>query len=188
MHTIWTGERVRLRPFKDEQEWCDLHAEVGTTVNLFWGPMWRPLPQLKKKYEPAGLLDPGKPSSFAIERLDTGELVGTEDHGLEAASGIVGWVGTFIKEQHWHQGFGIEAKQLCYCYLFENYPITQVWADTVECHTRAANGLHRTGMRFDSRAKCFHFIDGKYYDLVCYSLLREEWEQLPIRHQVRRGA
>ena len=187
MHTTWTGERVRLRPFKDEKEWADLKEELHVVANQFWGTMWTPRQKHEKRFEEAGLLEPGKSSAFAIERLDTAELVGVEDHGLEAAQGIVGWVGTFIKEEHWHHGFGIEAKQLCYCYLFENYPITQVWADTVECHTRAANGLYLSGMQFDCRAKCFHFINGKYYDLVCYSILREEWEQLPIRQIVKRG-
>ena len=187
MHTIWTGERVRLRPFKDEQEWCDLQQEQRAVPHEFWGVMWRARQEFKKNFEPAGMLEPGKHGAFAVERLDTGELVGEELHGLEYQPGIVGYVGTFLKPAHWHQGFGIEAKQLCYCYLFENYPITQIWADTVECHTRAASGLVRSGMRFDCRAKCFHFIDGKYYDLVCYSIFREEWEQLPIRQIVKRG-
>lgn len=188
MHTIWTGERVRLRPFRDAEEWCGLREAIHDEPNFHWGPMWSPRQRDAKRFEDAGLIDAGKHSVFAIERLDTGELVGFENHGLEAPHDLVGWVGTFIKEEHWHNGFGIEAKLLCYCYLFENYPITQIWADTVECHTRAASGLHRSGMRFDCRAKCFHCIDGKYYDLVCYSLMREEWEQLPIRQVVRRGA
>jgi RimJ/RimL family protein N-acetyltransferase len=187
MHTIWTGERVRLRPFKDENEWCDLKAELHIEPNMHWGPLWTPLQQRKKRFEEAGLLDTGKMSSFAIERLDTGELVGVEDNGLEYLHGVVGWVGTFIKQEHWHNGFGIEAKQLAYCYLFENYPISQVWSDTVECHTRAANGIHRSGMKFVCRAKCFHNIDGELYDLVCYSIYREEWEQLPVRQYVVRG-
>jgi len=187
MHTNWTGERVRLRPFKDETEWCDLQDELHIEPNQFWGPMWTPRLQHVRKFEEAGLLEAGKGCSFAIERLDTDELVGVENNGLEYLHGLVGWVATIIKQQHWHNGFGIEAKQLAYCHLFETYPITQVWADTVECHTRAANGIYRSGMKFDYRAKCIHHIDGRYYDLVCYSIFREEWEQLPIRQIVKRG-
>jgi len=187
MHTNWTGERVRLRPFKSEQEWCDLQHEIQREPNLFWGPMWTPRQQRAKQFEEAGLLEAGKENAFAIERLDSGELVGVERCGLEYLSGIVGWVSTFIEQQHWHSGFGIEAKQLAYCYLFENYPISQVWADTVECHMRAASGIHRSGMQFAGRAKCFHHIDGRYYDLVCYSIYREEWERLPLRQIVVRG-
>lgn len=187
MHTIWTGERVRLRPFRDEQEWCDLNEELHIVPNDFWGPWWSARQEKKKDYEPAGMLSADKYSCFAIERLDTGELVGYEEHEPPHPGAITAWVGTFILPAHWSQGFGIEAKQLCYCYLFETYPIELVHSGTLEHHTRAARGLHESGMRFIGRIRRFHFTAGNYYDMVCYSIFREEWEQHPIRQIVRRG-
>jgi RimJ/RimL family protein N-acetyltransferase len=187
MHTVWTGERVKLRPFKDEKEWCDLAQELEMVPNEFWGAWWSPRPELKKDFEPAGLLDVEKASMFAIERLDTGELVGYEEHGAPKPGSIEAWVGTVILRAHWHHGFGVEAKQLCYCYLFEHYPVERVWAATLSNHKRAARGLHLSGMRYQGRFRGFHFTDGKYHDLVCYALYREEWEKLPIRLIVKRG-
>lgn len=187
MHTIWTGQRVKLRPFKDEKEWLDLHQAEHVVPNDFWGAWWTPRPELKKDFEPGGMLATDKYSVFAVERLDSGELVGYEEHGAPRPGNLTAWVGTFILPEHWHNGFGIEAKQLCYCYLFENYPIYSVESATLSCHKRAANGLYRSGMQFEGRIKAFHYRDGSFHDLVCYRLRRADWEQMEYRQHVRRG-
>jgi RimJ/RimL family protein N-acetyltransferase len=185
MHTIWTGERVRLRPFKDEKEHASLKEDLHITPNEFWGAWWAGRQQINKAFAPAGKLAPDKYSMFAIERLDTNQLVGYEEYG--AISSIAAWVGTFIKPEHWHCGFGIEAKQLCYCYLFESYPLVRVDSGTLEHHTRARHGLQNSGMTFENRVRRMHYTEGRYYDMVTYHLFREDWEQLPIRQIVRRG-
>ena len=187
MHTIWSGERVRLRPFKDEKEYSELVDSLHGVPNDFWGAWWDPRPKLAKDFEPAGMLDPVKYSAFAVERLDTGALVGYEEYGGPEPGTIHAWVGTFIHPEHWHNGFGVEAKQLCYCYLFENYPISQVWSGTLANHKRAARGLYESGMRFIGRTRAYHYTDGKLHDMVSYEITREEWERLPIRQVVRRG-
>jgi RimJ/RimL family protein N-acetyltransferase len=113
--------------------------------------------------------------------------VGYEEHGSPKPGKLTGWVGTFILPEHWHNGFGIEAKQLCYCYLFESYPILSVESATLSCHKRAARGLHGSGMHFEGRVKAFHYRAGVFHDLVCYRITREEWERHPIRSVVQRG-
>jgi RimJ/RimL family protein N-acetyltransferase len=187
LHTIWTGARVRLRPFKDETEWCELHEAEHLVPNDFWGAWWTSRQEMKKDFEPAGMLATEKYSVFAVERLDTGQLVGYEEHGPPAPGAVTAWVGTFILPEHWHHGFGIEAKQLCYCYLFESYPILSVESATLSCHKRAARGLHGSGMSFEGRVRAFHYRDGVFHDLVCYRISREQWEQHPIRSVVQRG-
>jgi len=188
MHTIWTGERVRLRPYADEKEWCDMQEELHREPNDFWGAWWHPRAMLKKDFEETGMLDASKRSVFAIERLDTGVAVGFEECGPgSGATSIGGWVGTFIKREHWHSGYGIEAKLLAMCFLFENYPYVRVDAGTLANHKRAAHGLHLCGMRYEGRIKGAHYADGKYHDIVCYCIFREEWEKLPIRQIVKRG-
>jgi RimJ/RimL family protein N-acetyltransferase len=186
MNTIWTGERVRLRPFRDEDERCSIYEELHVTPNEFWGAWWSARQQVKKDFEDAGMLHADKYSTFAIERLDTNQLVGYEEHGF--VSSIAAWVGTFIKPEHWHRGFGIEAKQLCYCYLFESFPFLRVDSGTLEHHVRARNGLMKSGMSYEGRVRRMHCTEGRYYDMVTYYIFREDWEKLPIRQTVRRGA
>ena len=188
MHTIWTGERVRLRPFTDEHEWVAMQEELHVEPNEFWGAWWHPRGKLKKDFEETGMLNPSKFSAFAIERLDTGEAMGFEEFGPNTGDNSLGaWLGTFIKRPHWHQGFGLEAKQLVLCYLFENHPYERVGSDTLANHKRAARGLFECGMHFEGRIRGAHFMDGQYHDIVCYTIYREEWEKLPIRQTVKRG-
>jgi RimJ/RimL family protein N-acetyltransferase len=186
MHTIWTGERVRLRPFKDETEWQELYEKDFLAANPFWGASWSPRQERKQEFEAGGLLATDKNGVFAIERLDTGELVGYEDHNAGPPIYLSGSVGTFILPAHEHHGFGLEAKQLCFCYLFENYPILSVEATTLANHKRAARGLHRSGMNFVGRIQAFHYSDGVVHDLVWYCITRDEWQRHPIRDIVSR--
>jgi RimJ/RimL family protein N-acetyltransferase len=187
MHTIWTGERVRLRPFKDESEWLDLYDEDFLLANPFWGACWTSRQERKKEFETCGMLSTNTLNSFAIERLDSSELVGYEVCSTGHPSYLAGSVGTFILPAHEHRGFGLEAKQLCYCYLFENYPLLSVEATTLANHKRAARGLHASGMRFEGRIKAYHFSDGVLHDMVWYRITRKEWCGLPIRNIVHRG-
>jgi RimJ/RimL family protein N-acetyltransferase len=188
MHTTYTGEKVRLRPYRDEAEYADLCTELGATPNLAWGPWHSSRPELKSDFDPAGLLDLTKYSQFAIERLDTGEVVGFEEFGGIAPGTITSWVGTYILPRHQRQGFGIEAKQLAYCAMFENLPVTRVHACTLSNHPRAQRGLELSGMTLEGTQRQAQFSQGSWVDIKHYVIFREQWLDLPIRESVQRGA
>ena len=79
MHVIWTGERVRIRPFVDAQAFTGLIEELDLQEHYFWAPEWWPKESISKLFDKHGMLDSELHFSFfAIERLDTGELIGTE--------------------------------------------------------------------------------------------------------------
>jgi RimJ/RimL family protein N-acetyltransferase len=188
MHVIYTGERVRLRPFEDAQEFLDLDDKLMEVPNEHWGPHWLSRAGREEEYAPAGMLDPGKYSAFAIERRDSGEAVGIEEHGAMERGCVQTWLGTHILREHWHRGFGIEAKLLMLCYLFENYPLELVRADTCGNHFRAQRGLETAGLRSVGRVRGAHFVAGQRWHVLSYSIYREEWARLPIRRLVKRGA
>jgi len=155
--------------------------------NDYWGSLFQPRGRHSSDFDKDGLLDTVGAPAFAIERRDTGELVGYERHHLPRPGMLIAGVGTLLLPDHWHRGFGIEAKQLCFCYLFENYPIQLVEAVTVANHVRARRGMERSGMRYAGRVRRLRCIGGVYCDLTGYQLFREQWEQLPIRGIVKRG-
>jgi len=188
MHVVYTGERVRLRPFSSADEWGQLRDEIDAVPNEYWGLLYHPRGRHAADFEETGLLKADGLSAFAIERLDTNQLVGYERHRTPPAGGLVASVGTLILDGHWHRGFGIEAKQLCFCYLFENYPVERVEASTFNHHPRARRGMERSGMHMDGRLRSLHRVGGVAYDMLTYCIFREQWEQLPIRQVVKRGA
>jgi len=188
MHTIYTGKRVRLRPFASADEFVTLDDKFMAVPSTYWGPNWRPRAERAAEFDATGLIDAMQYSAFAVERLDTGELIGLEEFGGVSPGRLYTWLGTFILDSHQRQGFGIEAKQLMLCYLFENLPLETVHAVTTSSHTRARAGLEASGMSLIGRKHRVLLVAGKRYDEVCYQISRAEWEQLPIRQVVKRGA
>jgi len=187
MHNVYTGEKVRIRPFRDIDEMHRVMASENLEPNEHWGMWHYPLPEQRKDFADCGLMETAKYSCFAIERLDTGECIGYEEFGGLAPGKLGTWVGTFVFAEHRGNRFGVEAKQLAYCYIFENYPARMVFADTVSTHRGAQRGLELSGMRHIGTRRKAHYRKGEYVDVVLYQLLRSEWEQLPVRQYVKRG-
>ena len=128
-----------------------------------------------------------KDSALAIECRETGEVVGLEEHGGIHTGRTSTWLGTFIVKEHRRRGFGVEAKQLMLCYLFENYPLATVFADTTATHQDARRSLELCGMHFVGARRKAHCFKGRYVDVVLYQILRREWEAAEYRTRVRRG-
>jgi RimJ/RimL family protein N-acetyltransferase len=187
MYTHYTGERVLIRPFKDKAEYRYVMEHSTALPNDNWGPWHWPEAIAGTNFDESGLLSADKYSQFAVERLDTGEVVGYEEYGPPEPAGISAWLGTEILRPHWSNGFGIEAKQLVLCYLFENFPLETVYADTCSPHVRAQRGLEACGMRYVGKFNGTHIKDGRYEDVYNYQIFREQWEQLDYRHTVKRG-
>jgi len=187
MITVYTGEKAKIRPFKSAAEANGLRVAIYAEPNLHWGPGWYPLGTASKNYDEHGLMDGANWHQFAIEDLDSGELIGVEQCGLCGKNSIEAWFGTFIHPDHRNKGYGVEAKRLMMCFMFENFPINRVMSDTVVTHTAARRGMERCGMKLEGYLRAAHIIDGKWYDVPWYRLLRGEWEQMDYRHTVRRG-
>jgi RimJ/RimL family protein N-acetyltransferase len=106
---------------------------------------------------------------------------------MNGAASPRAWIGTFISPQHRGRRFGVEAKQLVYCYLFESFPLERIYADTVENHIGAAKGLMLSGMKYEGRHRKVVRQGGLWFDTVNYAIHREEWEAQDFRHLVKRG-
>lgn len=187
MHNVYTGETVRIRPLAALDELHRIMAAENLEPNEHWGVWHYPLPEQRKDFKDSGLMNTDKYSMFAIERLDTGECIGYEEFGGLAPGKLGTWIGTFVMTEHRGNRFGVEAKQLAYCYIFENYPARMVFADTTATHHGAQRGLALSGMRRVGARRKAHYRKGQYIDVVLYEILRGEWEQLPIRRIVQRG-
>ena len=188
MQVIYTGERVRIRPFHDFAEFNSVHAEDYAIPDPFRGPRWWPVSARENAFEKCGMLDHSAYSMSAIERLDTGALVGISGCSSYRSGLLSMNFGTYILAQYRGHGFGIEAKLLQLCRLFENYPLEAVRASTMKHHVSARSSMEACGLRCFGRLRAIECVDGRCDDEVLYEIFREEWEQLPIRQVVKRGA
>ena len=188
MELIWTGERVRLRPFASADELNDLLEELTLEPDEIWGYGWWVRSRITAAFNENGKIgDAGTWSIFAVDRLDTGELVGYEVVSLPGPHQIDAEIGTVILRRHWSNGFGREAKLLAMCLLFESFPLARVSAATMDKHTRARAGLEACGMRHEGTKRGAAFSLGRRQGVAEYAIFREEWERHPVRRVVRRG-
>jgi RimJ/RimL family protein N-acetyltransferase len=181
MLLYYTGKLVKIRPFTG----CEELANLNTALNLedeYWGRSWWPLQRMREGFDKHAMLDSDLWFSFmAIDRLDTGELIGYEVIQLPKAGVITAEIGTGILRRHWHRGFGREAKLLAMRLLFENYPLAAVTATTLAHHRRAIAGILAIGMRCEGAIRFSAFSNGRWAHKLKYVIFREEWEQLVKR-------
>ncbi|MBN2080978.1 GNAT family N-acetyltransferase [bacterium] len=187
MNTVYTGEQVRLRPFKDAAEYQWLMAHEALEPNAHWGIWYYPQAEARKDFEKNGLLLTDGYSAFAVEHLASGECIGYEEYGGYKPGRPSDWVGTFIRKEFRRQGLGVEAKRLNLCHLFESFPLNVVYADTTATHKPAQRGLELCGMKRCGVRRKAHYYKGRFVDIPQYYILRSEWEQLAYRHKVKRG-
>jgi len=174
MQNIYTGQLVRLRPFASVDEGLELVRALHLGLIPGWGEQWTPFGEIRGEWDENGWM--GDEVTFAVERLDTGELVGYEGATPPRQPMLTGWVSTYILEPHRGRGFGVEAKRLAMRFLFGHYPLNNVAAITLATHTRALRGLQLCGMREEGRILGCTVSEGRWDDKVFFTITRGEWE------------
>ncbi|MBN2080980.1 GNAT family N-acetyltransferase [bacterium] len=187
MITTYTGERVRLRPWRDFAEYSSVIDRDYAQPDPFRGPRWWPVLAREPDFDRNGEIGPEAYSQLAIEELASGQAVGITGHGALKPGALAVDFGTYILPDCRYRGYGVEAKQLALCRLFENYPLEAVRANTTAPHGRARRSLELCGMQQYGRLRRVGIADGRYYDEVQYEIYRPDWELLPIRQRVKRG-
>ena len=77
----------------------------------------------------------------------------------------------------WGQGIGTEATQLLVAYAFESLNLHKVWLGVNERNVGARTTYERSGFRSEGVLRDDVYRNGRYYDVVRMSILREEYEE-----------
>jgi len=174
-----------MRPWRNREEFAKANISTMIEPNPWWGPTW--YGSRAGQFDATGMLNTKGHSSFALELANCGQWIGIEDCGGLSATGLDGWVGTYILPEYQGKGYGTEAKQLMQCHLFENYHLEVVWADTASNHRNAIVSLERSGMKPAGRHYGISVSNGCYIDRLFFSVFRSDWETSKFRNRVIRG-
>lgn len=71
------------------------------------------------------------------------------------------------------QGFGLDAWNSVINYLFKVKKIRKVFAGTMNCNIPMKKIFIKSGMKFEARFKRQEILDGKYFDIVYYSIFNK---------------
>lgn len=86
-------------------------------------------------------------------------------------------LGILIGEKdHWGKGFGAEAIQLLLKFGFETLNLNRMYLRVYENNPRAQRTYEKAGFLLEGRQRQAFYADGRYYDVLMMSVLRDEWQ------------
>lgn len=124
--------------------------------------------QLQKQFEKDGICSEQYQSLF-IEDLN-GELIGTISLNF-IRSGLVR-IGVVLAQEKRNANLGKEITKTITEYLFNNYPLVRIEAETDIENIAAQKVLEYAGFQKEGVLKSFRYHHGKYHDSVMYSNIR----------------
>ncbi len=171
-------KRCILRPFEKN----DLEDFYAYAKNPHVGPNagWPPHNNIE---ESKRILDSFIESEevWALIYKDNNKLIGSiglhKDHLRSAPD--VKMLGYVLSEDYWGMGIMPEAAAAALDYAFELFDISFVTIHHYSNNIRSKRVIEKLGFQYEGTLRhCSKLFDGTIHDLVCYSMSREEWQDI----------
>jgi len=76
---------------------------------------------------------------------------------------------------YWGKGICTQATTWLFDHGFGKLNLNRIWSGTVAVNTGMQQVFRKLGMKEEGRFRKGVYLDGDYYDVVCYGILKEEW-------------
>lgn len=124
-------------------------------------------------------------NDFMVFR-DNGKFLGIaysyEFHPLEGHTRMT----IAVKEEYISTGIGCLSATRFLEYLFKNYALRKVYMNVYDYNNNSIKSLESLGLREEARLKEYHYYNNNYYDMVIFSISRQEYELLLSKYE-RKG-
>lgn len=172
-------ERLCLRPFVpgDAMVLSAYRSDPEVARYQSWHPPF-PLEEAARFIEGMMASLPGLPGEWyqvAIERKDTGELIGDCAFCILADTRAQAEIGFTLARAHQQQGFGREAVSCLIQALFEEHHLHRIRAGCDAENNASVALLTRLGMRREAHFRKSYWDGRSYRDEYVYAITREEW-------------
>lgn len=183
---LFEGELIRLSPFdpeKDAETEADWYADPALLALVEREPV-RPLTTAAVKNVHAEEEKDRRAFVAAIRTRDDDRLVGRAslkhiDHAM--GNGLVSVIIGNARDRN--RGYGTGALRLLLRYAFDELGLFRLGAEAFEYHTGALRWLERAGFTLEVRQRQALYRAGKYWDILSFGILRDEWKgQSEARH------
>jgi [ribosomal protein S5]-alanine N-acetyltransferase len=169
--------RLRLRPFypDDVLELFELAGNPNVTRFTLW-EAHRTCDDTKlfiEDYARGHYLD-RMPDPYAIALAESGELIGAAGCRWASENDRCMELGYWLGEQFWRRGFAAEAARALVSHVFAAYPAERVQAHFMEGNVASGRVLEKIGMRFEGIRRRGLFHRGRFWDLHCYAMIRDD--------------
>jgi len=82
-----------------------------------------------------------------------------------------------ISEEYWGKDYGPEAAKLLLDYGFLKLNLNRVTSYTAEYNERSVKFHQEIGFKIEGRVRQALFWNQRYWDKICFGMLREKWEK-----------
>lgn len=171
--------RLLLRPLR-MADLDDLHAiqsREDVTRYLYWSPRSRDeiRATLRARGRHHALRAEGDPLVLAVERRDTGAMIGTVNLFWLSAEHRQGEIGYIFHPDHHGRGYASEAVVEILRLGFEGLGLHRLCGRCDGRNAASARLMERLGMRREAHLVQNEFVKGEWCDEVIYAMLAEEW-------------
>lgn len=88
-------------------------------------------------------------------------------------------LGYVLYEDYWGQGIMVEASKAAINYAFENLDIQLLTVNHYPFNHQSKRVIEKCGFSYEGTLRhASKIYDGSIYDLACYSMTKEEWENI----------
>jgi len=119
--------------------------------------------------------DPREHYEFAVERRDTGQLIGSCGIRIVDRPNQCAHVGYCFRRDAWGQGFATEAARALTGFGFGTLGMHRIYALCDVDNTASARVLEKTGMTREGVCRDHLLVRGEWRDHFVYAILEHEW-------------
>lgn len=130
----------------------------------------------EKKFVESKIFNDEKDIYFAICDRSNNEMIGyCSISNIDLRNLTAEWSGTLIgKKECLGKGYGEESAKLMLRFLFEQYPIHKCYTSCLQEHPATIKLFEKLGFKQEGILRDNIYKNGKFKNVVLYSILREE--------------
>jgi len=173
-------ERLILRPLEE----TDAHAVFAYASNPYMTrfTLWEAHRDLNDTLEflngyVKGRYLEGVPDGMGIcLKVESTRVIGSLGCYWNSQKNRTMELGYALGEPHWGQGIISEAARALLAHVFATYDVQRVQAHCLAPNAASVRVMEKLGMTFEGRLRSALFHRGQFWDLLMYSILRDEFK------------
>jgi RimJ/RimL family protein N-acetyltransferase len=180
---FWQGKLVRLRGVEPSDaeafaRW-NLDSEMARELEFVWPPV--SLAQIRSELEELSRKKlEADAFTWVVEDADGNAVGSIATHHCDHRAGVFRY-GLSVERERRRRGFATEAALLVLKYYFEELRYQKCLVG-VHANNPASVALHeKLGFVREGTLRRAVYTGGRFHDLHHYGMLKEEWEQSPLR-------
>lgn len=178
-HTPLTTPRLRLRPFlpADLDALHDIQSRPDVVRYLYWDVRTRDqvADVLAARTRQTAIREPGDKLVLAVERLDSGALIGDVNLVWTSQEHRQGETGFVLHPEHHGHGFAAEAAAVMLRLGFEGLGLHRIVGRCDGRNAASMRVMEKLGMRREAHFRENELFKDEWSDEMVYALLAADW-------------